>query len=309
MLHIVIGILKNKQNQVLIARRGSHQHQAGKWEFAGGKVEQGESAQHALLRELNEELGIKIEHATPLIQIQHDYTTRRVFLEVYTVSAWQGEAYGKEGQPIRWVNREELDHYTFPRANKAILQALKLPTTCLITPEIHTENEFQQGMLQCLERGIKLIQFRAKTLRHDVYLQRAEWLITQCKRYNTLLVLNSPPSQFSWNEGLHLTSLQLLAMKTKPKVRLLSAACHTQSEVLKAQQIGVDFIFLSPIKATTSHPDLSGRGWQWFSHSIKNINIPTYALGGLGTNDINVAIHHGAQGIAAISQLWSGSTD
>lgn len=304
MLHIVIGVLQNKQNQVLISRRGISQHQGGKWEFAGGKVEQNESAQQALARELDEELGIKVEHATPLIQIQHDYTTRQVFLEVYTVDTWQGEAYGREGQPIRWVHLDDLDNYAFPLANKAILHALKLPNTCLITPEIDNENEFQQGVLQCLDNGVKLIQFRAKTLAADRYSQRAQWLTKQCQQYNALLVLNSPPSQLILPQGLHLTSRQLLAITTKPKVKLLSAACHNLSEVLKAQQIGVEFIFLSPIKATTSHPELSGKGWQWFRHHVNNINIPVYALGGLGADDIEVARQHGAQGIAAISQLW-----
>jgi 8-oxo-dGTP diphosphatase len=304
MLHIVIAVLKNKQNQVLISQRGTHQHQGGKWEFAGGKVEQGESVQQALVRELDEELGIKIEQATPLIQIQHDYATRRVFLDVYSVDAWQGEAYGREGQPIRWVHLDDIDHYAFPRANKPILQALKLPNTCLITPEIDNENEFQQGILQCLDKGIQLIQFRAKTLATDRYIQRAQWLTKQCQRYNALLVLNSPPPPLLLPQGLHLTSWQLLAITTKPKVKLLSAACHNLSEVLKAKQVGVDFIFLSPIKATASHPELSGKGWQWFRHHIKNINIPVYALGGLGTDDLDVAIDHGAQGIAAISQLW-----
>jgi 8-oxo-dGTP diphosphatase len=307
MLHVVIAVIaviRDKSNQVLIAQRAANQHQGGKWEFSGGKVEAGESAQQALTRELNEELGIQVNDCMRLIQIQHHYNTCTVFLDVYEVTRWQGEVCGKEGQPIRWVKINSLNNYDFPRANTPILQALMLPDTCLITPEIDSEAEFQQGIRNCLDKGITLIQFRAKTLPDDVYIKRAQWLIAQCKNANISLVLNSPPAQLALTTGLHLTSSQLLGLNNRPKARLLSAACHNKVELLKAQQLKVDFIFLSPIKTTLSHPEANGKGWQWFQQSINNINIPIYALGGLGIDDIETARQKGGQGIAAISQLW-----
>lgn len=304
MLHVVIAVIRDKNNQVLIAQRAANQDQGGKWEFSGGKVEVGESAQQALTRELNEELGIQVNEGMPFIQIQHHYNTGTVFLDVYEVTRWKGEACGKEGQPIRWVKLKDLNNYSFPCANKPILQALMLPDTCLITPDINSEAEFQQGILNCLDKGIKLIQFRAKTLSYDVYIKRAQWLIAQCKNANISLVLNSPPAQLALTTGLHLTSSQLLALNKRPNTTLLSAACHNKMELLKAQQLKVDFIFLSPIKTTLSHPEANAKGWQWFQRSIKNINIPTYALGGLGIDDIETSRQKGGQGIAAISQLW-----
>jgi 8-oxo-dGTP diphosphatase len=305
MLHVVVAVIQNKNKQVLIAQRDAEKHQGGKWEFPGGKVEQSESAQQALARELDEELGIQIKSATPLIQIHHHDTKLSVFLDVYTITAWQGEAYGKEGQPIRWINLDEVHNYIFPCANKPILQALQLPDTCLITPEIKDEAVFRQGMLKCLNQGIKLTQLRAKTLSPRAYIKRAQWLSEQCSTYNASLLLNSPPPQLDFIKGLHLTSSQLLALKSRPKTQLLSAACHNKHELLKAQQLAVDFIFLSPIKATTSHPEAIAKGWQWFADNIKDINIPVYALGGLGVDDIDIGKQNGAQGIAAISQLWN----
>ncbi len=306
MLHIVVAILRNKSKQILIAQRASKQHQGDKWEFSGGKVETGETPQQALARELDEELGIQIEAALPLIQVHHYYPDLAVFLDVFEVSAWQGEAYGKEGQPIRWVTINELSRYPFPAANKPILQALALPDTCLITPHIENENEFKQGILHCLNNGIKLIQFRAKKLTPYDYIKRATWLSQQCKHYQCRLVLNSPPENFISlsAQGLHLTSYQLLAQKQRPNVQLLSAACHNEAELKKAQQLNIDFVFLSPIQATTSHPEAKAKGWKWFNQAVKQINLPVYALGGLGQSDIATARHHGAQGIAAISRLW-----
>lgn len=125
MLQIVVAVIRDKNNQILIAQRAIKKHQGGKWEFPGGKVEKGESAQQALARELDEELGIQISVITPLIQLHHDYPDLTVFLDVYDVREWLGKAYGKEGQPIRWVDIETLQNYTFPVANEAILEVLK----------------------------------------------------------------------------------------------------------------------------------------------------------------------------------------
>jgi 8-oxo-dGTP diphosphatase len=304
MLHVVVAVIHDKQQRVLIAQRAAKQHQGGKWEFSGGKVEVNESAPQALARELDEELGIQIECATPLIQLHHYYPDVAVFLDVYEVKVWQGIPYGKEGQAVRWVNGADLEHYAFPVANKPILTALKLPQTCLVTPEIVEDAVFKKGIKIVLNQGVKLIQFRAKTLDDAAYHQRAQWLIMQCARYNCLLVFNSPPSQSLYRDGLHLTSSQLLACTVTPTVKLLSAACHNQAELQKAQQLGVDFVFLSPINKTSSHPDQTGKGWQWFADAIKTINMPVYALGGVGQGDIKTAIQYGGQGIAAISQLW-----
>ena len=304
MKHIVVAIIRDKNNKILIAQRANEQHQGGKWEFSGGKVEAGETAQQALVRELDEELGIHITTATPLIQIQHHYADISIFLDVFEVNEWRGEVYGKEGQPIRWVMLNELRNYPFPAANKPILQALTLPDSCLITPEIDDENLFKQGVLRCLDKGIKLIQYRAKTLSKSDYIRRATWLSLQCKVYQCRLVLNSPPDKSLSLQGLHLTSYQLLAQNKRPDVTLLSAACHNEAELKKAQELAVDFVFLSPIQATSSHPEAKARGWEWFRKAVKQVNMPVYALGGLGKGDITIAKSNGAQGIAAISQLW-----
>ena len=125
MLHIVIAIILDKNNQILITQRAKNKHQGGKWEFPGGKVKQGELAEEALIRELDEELDIQIINSEPMMEIRHHYSELSVFLDVYKVTAWQGKVYGKEGQPICWIDREALEQYEFPTANKAILEALK----------------------------------------------------------------------------------------------------------------------------------------------------------------------------------------
>ena len=124
-VHVVVGVIINKDDQVLIAKRASHQHQGNKWEFPGGKREKTETPQQALARELKEELGIDIQSARPLIEIKHQYTDKTVLLDVYEVSDWQGTEEGREGQPLRWVDKSDLDQYNFPAANHKILDMLR----------------------------------------------------------------------------------------------------------------------------------------------------------------------------------------
>jgi thiamine monophosphate synthase len=108
------------------------------------------------------------------------------------------------------------------------------------------------------------------------------------------------------NVGLHLNSINLLACHSRPVTKniLLSASCHNQAEIEHAQKIGVDFICLSPVLETRSHPESQGIGWSEFSHMLENAAIPAYALGGMKEEHLAVALEHGAQGIAAISEWW-----
>lgn len=121
-LEVVVAIITNSQDEVLVARRAAHKHQGGLWEFPGGKVEAGERLEAALSREIYEELGISVQKAQPFMQLTHDYPDKTIILHVWQVTQFQGEAYGKEQQPIAWVPKAELLNLSFPEANQVILQ-------------------------------------------------------------------------------------------------------------------------------------------------------------------------------------------
>lgn len=121
-VHVAVGVIENAQDEILISLRGASQHQAGKWEFPGGKVEAGEAVDVALARELREELGIEVLTCSPLMTVSHDYTDKAVLLDVWRVTAFGGEPHGLEGQPVRWVARADLAGYDFPEANTPIMQ-------------------------------------------------------------------------------------------------------------------------------------------------------------------------------------------
>ena len=133
-LHVAVGVIlkPNKQQeqpqgqqQVLLALRSSKQHQGGKWEFPGGKVEQGETVEAALARELKEELAITVTSAEPFLVLQHTYPERQVTLDIWLVTNFTGIPAGLEGQPLQWVNISDLAKITFPDANQPIVEQLQ----------------------------------------------------------------------------------------------------------------------------------------------------------------------------------------
>ena len=124
-IRVAVGVLIDAKGCVLLTRRLKGAHLAGYWEFPGGKVEEGESVQKALARELDEELGIRIGETVPLLTVSHDYGEEQVLLDVHRVKGWNSEPYGAEGQPLAWVDASSLDDFQVPEANAEIMLRVK----------------------------------------------------------------------------------------------------------------------------------------------------------------------------------------
>lgn len=308
-LHVVAAVIRGADGRILLARRPVEKSQGGKWEFPGGKVEAGETALQALSRELQEEIGITPLQAIPLIQVRHVYVERPVFLDVWEVAQFSGEPYGREGQPLGWFTADELPSLDFPAANYPIVNAVRLPSEYLITPEPTEQTQFLQQLEIALQAGVRLVQFRAKTLEAPAYLRLATAVIDLVQAAGGKVLLNSPPQMLATADGLHLTSQQLQAAPQRQALGLgagqwLSAACHSVEELQQAAAIGVDFAVLSPVLPTLSHPEAATLGWEAFAAAVAAVNFPVYALGGLAREHTLIARVHGGQGIAAIRGLW-----
>lgn len=119
---VVIGIVVNQNNHFLITKRSKKDSYAGYWEFPGGKIESNESASDALIRELNEEVGIVVLSHAFLGEMVYEYPLYSVHLIIHHVSAFDGEAYCNEDQQdLRWVPFEELNQFDFLPANTEII--------------------------------------------------------------------------------------------------------------------------------------------------------------------------------------------
>jgi len=125
-LQVVAGIiLAPDADLILLARRPLHKHQGGLWEFPGGKLEPGEAPVTGLVRELEEELGIRARDCAPFRRVEHDYGDRSLILDTWLVRAFSGEPVGNEGQEIAWMERLRLDAGIMPAANRAIAAILQ----------------------------------------------------------------------------------------------------------------------------------------------------------------------------------------
>ena len=122
-----MGVIRDALGRVLVAQRPAGKHLAGGWEFPGGKLDHGETRIAALRRELDEELGIAVEAAHPLIRIRHDYPERQVLLDVWAVTGYQGAPQGRDGQNLRWCDVAALASAELLPADRPVITALRLP--------------------------------------------------------------------------------------------------------------------------------------------------------------------------------------
>jgi 8-oxo-dGTP diphosphatase len=123
-VRVVAAVLSDLAGRVLIAQRPPGKHMAGYWEFPGGKLVPGESAEAALSRELSEELGVQLLRCHPLLRLQHEYEDRVVELEVFIADEYRGMPTGVEGQALKWVSPGELAREALLPADRPIVEAI-----------------------------------------------------------------------------------------------------------------------------------------------------------------------------------------
>jgi len=123
---IVVGVCRDDDGRMLIALRPEDKMLGGLWEFPGGKVEQGESKEQALTRELREELGVMISVGEKITEIKHAYSHFKITLNAYEcrIEPDQPEPKPKASKELKWIQPEELENHPFPKANRKLTMLL-----------------------------------------------------------------------------------------------------------------------------------------------------------------------------------------
>lgn len=306
-VNAAVAVLLREDGHVLLAERPADITWAGWWEFPGGKIEEGETAFAALQRELDEELGTQASVAYPWLTRSFAYPERTVKLHFFMVRAWTTAPHGREGQQLSWQNPAALTLGPLLPANEPLLAALQLPDIYAITNLAELgEQVFFTHLQQALEQGLRLIQVREKHLPRHALKTFAQRVIEAARPYGAKVLINADIglAREVHADGVHFPAAALMQIAEKPLDLLCAASCHTHEEMHKAAMLDLDFVMLSPVLPTQSHPEANPLGWHNFADMKTDYPLPVYALGGLRTSDLVAAWQHGAHGVAMLRGAW-----
>ncbi len=291
----------------LLAQRPPGKAYAGYWEFPGGKVEPGESFDQALVRELQEELGITVTEMTPWLTRHFVYPHARVEIRFFRVTAWTGALHPHEHTDMAWLPvsglaggkcLECIPVSPVLPANTPILRALALPPVYAVTNAAESGTEAELARITRVQP--KLVQVREKSLSEAERLVFAREVIRLVHGYGGHVLLNGHVAEAKaiGADGVHLSAANLMACETRPDLPLVFASCHNAAELAQASRLGLDAVLLGPVQETQSHPGQTPLGWAAFAKLIEGSALPVYAIGGMAADDVVTAQRAGAQGVA-----------
>jgi 8-oxo-dGTP diphosphatase len=305
------AVILRPDGSFLLGRRPPGKVYAGWWEFPGGKLEAGETAHDALVRELEEELGIVVTTAYPWITREHVYEHAHVRLHFFRVTAWSDELRNLHHDALAWQRVESVDVSPLLPANAPVLAALRLPAVYGISHAGVIGVDAQLAALtSALAGGLRLVQLREPDLpaaRRAAFVHAA---VELCRNFGARVLVNGDAdlAREAGADGVHLPARQLMSVSQRPDFPLVGASCHDAGELARAAELGLDFAVLGPVKATASHPGAPQLGWQEFANLVSGFALPVYAVGGLQSSDLEDAWRAGAHGIAAIRSAWESDS-
>ena len=306
-VRVAAAVIQKADGDVLLAQRPPGKPYEGYWEFPGGKLEPGESAHDALVRELAEELGLVVRRAVPWISQSFVYPHAHVALEFFRVLAWDGEPHGHDGQAFVWQTPGRYTVAPLLPANTRVLSALTLPALYGITcAEDLGEDAFVARAAAAFAGGLRLVQVREKgwpPARRDALAARVQALAAP-HAAKVLLNGDEDDARRLGLAGVHWTSRRLADAHGRPDDLMVGASCHSRADLSRAADLGVDFAVLGPVLRTPTHPDADVLGFDGFAAAIAGTRIPVYALGGLVAGDLAAAMSAGAHGIAMRRHVW-----
>jgi 8-oxo-dGTP diphosphatase len=167
---------------------------------------------------------------------------------------------------------------------------------------------FLARLERALAAGVRRVQLRVRGLPPGDMAGLARAAAVLCRPLGAELLVNGEPGLAAdLGLGLHLPARALMALSSLPAVadgQRVAASCHDEDELARAEQLGVHFAVLGPVRATESHPGAEPLGWERFSLLREGVSLPIYAIGGMKPADVAAVRRHGGQGVAGIRGLW-----
>jgi len=314
---VAVGLILRPDGTLLLGDRPMDKPWPGWWELPGGKLEPGETVMQALVRELDEELGIRVTRATPWVTYVHVYPHATVRLAFCRVTGWEGEPRGLEGQHLAWLTPQQA------LATQRLLPAAVPPLRWMQLPGRYAVSAiggpagldaFLLRLDAALAAGLRLVQLRepdwpggpAAASLHEAFRQ----VLARCRRAGARLLVNSvhPADWWRQADGVHLRAADAARLSQRPDLpdphALVGVSAHGAEDLRQAGAVKADFIVLGPVCATASHPDRAPLGWERFAELNRQAGLPVFAIGGQSAETEDCAREHGAHGIAGIRGLY-----
>jgi 8-oxo-dGTP diphosphatase len=305
---VAVGILIRPDGRFLLASRPPGKPYAGYWEFPGGKLEPGESVEHALTRELHEELGITIGAVRRWVVRVFDYPHARVRLHFCRVFDWDGELHARELQDYGFFAVDDLPHGPLLPATVPVLRWLSLPSIYAISAAtLLGVGVFVDRLRDALDAGLRLLQLREPGMAADDFARLFAEVLPMVRAAGALLLVNSHHAPDYWQraDGVHLRAVDAARLDRRPVGKWVAASVHDRVELARAAELAADFVVAGPVNRTASHPHRAPLGWTRFEDLVHGASMPVYALGGLHAANLLTALQHGAHGVALLSAAWN----
>lgn len=289
------------ETRVLLSQRRPGKHLAGSWEFPGGRVESGETEQIALQRELKEELGITVHAAERWCTLTHRYPEKTVSLKIYRVTNWSGVASGLEGQAIEWVPWHAVPDRPMPPADRALLKLFGM-APCYLMDQAHGQDRTYDGLLRDWQHRIAaiaqspwsderwLVQWTGPFGDDsDQAIALGQAAVRSAQRAGHVCLVNGSETwaRCLGADGVALSKTGGMALSERPKdLSWVAMACDDSASLQQATDLGLDFVLLSPLRATATQPTDRALGGGAFEALVQQAGLPVIAVGGLGVDDL-----------------------
>ncbi|MFN4926546.1 NUDIX domain-containing protein [Bradyrhizobium sp.] len=246
-IEVAVAVVQDDRGHVLLAERTARQVAAGFWELPGGKIDSGESASAAAVRELDEETGIHATAFRPWLCYVHAFPTKRVRLHIFRVERWRGTPVGREGQRLAWVDPAEPGVAPLLPSNARAMFALGLPQLLAVVDHEDPARAAAAAIAAC-DRGAGLIVIRAPRCAPDQRIALARRIIAAVAPAGPRVLLQGSAleAQRAGAHGAFACSATLRRSPARPSVRLWGVACDDASDRALAAQRGADFAIEAP---------------------------------------------------------------
>jgi 8-oxo-dGTP diphosphatase len=309
-IDVAVSIVRAPDGRVLMAERTKTQISAGFWELPGGKIEPGETAERAAVRELAEEIGITALAVRPWISYEHAFRLRSVRLFFFRIERWAGVPSGREGQRLAWVAPAHPDVWPILPSVERVLIGLGLPAVYAVSNAARHGGSagFLERLPHALRGGLRLVQVREPAMTPDQRVQFARRVASVAEPYGARVVLagGALEARRAGLTAAHSSAADLRRATSRPPVKLWTASCHDAQDLVRAERLGADAAVISPVLPSTAHPDRPPLGWAGLQRLAAGASIPLFAQGGLSPSLLERAQSAGAVGIVTSDFLGAG---